>query len=65
VIKSAVLKFENGKALTIKAENQGEKNVYVKRVTLNGRRLDRPHITHAELMVGGTLIFEMDNEPRR
>jgi putative alpha-1,2-mannosidase len=59
VVKSAVLKLENGRTLTIRADGQHEKNVYVKSVTLNGRRLDRRYLTHAEIVGGGTLVFEM------
>lgn len=65
VVKTAVVRLENGRTLTIRAEGQSEKNVYVRRITMNGKRLDRRYITHAELMNGGTLVFEMDNEPAR
>jgi len=59
VIKTATLKFENGRMLSIEARNQSEKNVYVTRVTLNGRRLDRRYITYSELTAGGTLVLQM------
>ena len=65
VVKSAVVRFENGKTLNILAEGQTEKNVYVSSVTLNGRRLDRRYITHAELMEGGRLVFRMSSTPTR
>ena len=61
VVKTAVIKLENGKTLAIEARNQSAKNVYVKHVTLNGRRIDRRHITHGELMNGGSLVFQMDD----
>ena len=62
VVKTAVIKLENGRTLTIRAENQSEKNVYVKSVTVNGRRLDRRYLTHSELMSGGTIVFQMTSE---
>jgi predicted alpha-1,2-mannosidase len=62
VVKSAVIKFENGRTLTIRAEGQSERNVYVKSVTLNGKRIERHYITHAELLTGGSLVFQMDDE---
>jgi predicted alpha-1,2-mannosidase len=65
VVKTAVVKLENGRTLTIRAEDQSEKNVYVKRVTLNGKRLDRRYITHTELTNGGSLIFHMDDSPAK
>jgi putative alpha-1,2-mannosidase len=64
-VKTAVIKLENGRTLTIKAENQSEKNVYVKSVTLNGKRIDRRSITFSELTGGGTLVFQMDDKPNR
>jgi predicted alpha-1,2-mannosidase len=65
VIKNAVLKLENGRTLTIDAVNQSDKNVYVEKVTLNGRVLNRTYITHAEIMGGGKLVFNMSDKPRR
>ena len=61
-IKTATLKLENGRTLTIRADNQSDRNVYVQHVTINGRRLNRRYITYAELMNGGTIIFQMSGE---
>ncbi len=63
-IKTAVMRFENGRTLAIEAVNQSEKNVYVDRVELNGRRLDRTFIRHAELVGGGKLRFFMSATPK-
>lgn len=65
LVKNAVIRLENGRTLTIEAKDQSEKNVYVKRATLNGKRIDRRYITHAELMGGGILVFQMDDEPAK
>lgn len=65
LVKNAVIRLENGRTLTIEAKDQSEKNVYVKRATLNGKRIDRRYITHAELMGGGALVFQMDDEPAK
>ena len=65
VVKTAVIRFENGKTLSIEARDQSEKNVYVKRVVLNGKPINRRYITYAELMNGGTLLFQMDDEPSK
>lgn len=40
VVKTATLKLENGKTLTIEAVNQSDKNVYVESVSVNGQKLD-------------------------
>ncbi|HEX6124738.1 MAG TPA: GH92 family glycosyl hydrolase [Pyrinomonadaceae bacterium] len=65
VVKSAVIKLENGKSLTIRADGQSDQSVYVKSVTVNGKRLDRRYLTHSEIMNGGTIVFQMSREPSR
>ncbi|NBP71200.1 MAG: glycoside hydrolase family 92 protein, partial [Cytophagia bacterium] len=65
LVKEATLQFENGKTLNIKALNQSNKNVYVKSVMLNGKKLEGNFITHNALMSGGTLVFQMSNRPSK
>lgn len=64
-IKTAVLKLENGKTLTIEAKDQSEKNVYVRNVVVNGRALNRNYLTFSEVTNGGKIVFEMDDKPLR
>ena len=59
LVKEASLELENGKTFTVTTVNQGPLNVYVKKVELNGRKLDRYYITHDEIMQGGRLVFYM------
>jgi len=58
-IGAATLRLENGRVFRIDARNQKAKNVYVSKVTLNGKPLDRLYITHREIMAGGDLVFYM------
>jgi predicted alpha-1,2-mannosidase len=58
-IRSAVLQLENGKKFTIEVQDQSDKNVYVRKMVLNGQPLTRRYITHAEIMNGGKLVFYM------
>ena len=44
---------------TIRANNLSTANKRVKSVTLNGKLLTRPVIRHADILAGGTLVFEM------
>lgn len=62
LIKTATLRFENGRTLTIEAANQSDKNVYVSSVTVNGRRLNRRYLTHAEITNGGKIVFQMSDK---
>ncbi len=58
-VDGAVIQLENGKTFTIEAKDQGPKNVYTRKVTLNGQPLTRRYITHEEIMNGGNLVFYM------
>jgi len=61
-IDAATLTLENGNTFIIKAINQSDKNVYVQKVLLNGKPLDRRYITHSEIMNGGELTFYMSSK---
>ncbi|MHA4809151.1 GH92 family glycosyl hydrolase [Flavitalea flava] len=58
-INAATLELENGNIFRIEARDQSEKNVYVKRIILNGQPLNRRTITHQEIMNGGKMVFYM------
>lgn len=63
-IKTAALKLESGKTLQIEAVNQSDKNVYVEKVELNGKPVNRTYITHSEIMNGGKLTFYMSEKAK-
>ena len=65
LVKKATLRFESGNTLVISAKNQNLKNVYVTKVTLNGRQIDGFKITHQQLTAGGNLVFEMSAKPEK
>ncbi|WP_071892090.1 GH92 family glycosyl hydrolase [Flavisolibacter tropicus] len=62
-VSQATIKLENGKTFSIQAINQSEKNVYVEKVLLNGKPLNRTYLTHTDLMNGGSLVFYMSPSP--
>ncbi|HRH46226.1 MAG TPA: GH92 family glycosyl hydrolase, partial [Pyrinomonadaceae bacterium] len=64
-IKTAVLKFESGKTLTIEAKNQSQKNVYVEKILVNGKEINRQYLTHAEIVNGGKITFFMSEKPKK
>jgi predicted alpha-1,2-mannosidase len=63
LVKSAKINLENGKTITIHVKNQCEKNVYVKKVSLNGQPLVDLKLSYDVIKNGGTLQFEMTNKP--
>jgi predicted alpha-1,2-mannosidase len=48
-----------GGTFTVKAVNNSAEHKHIASATLNGKKLNRNYITHAELMAGGTLTFTM------
>ncbi|PSL49848.1 putative alpha-1,2-mannosidase [Chitinophaga niastensis] len=64
-IDKATMQLENGKTFVVDVKNQGDKNVYVQKVLLNGSPLNRLYITHEDIMNGGTLTFYMSAKPKK
>lgn len=63
-VNAAAIHLENAKTFSIIAKNQSDKNVYVEKIELNGKPLNRLYITHKEIMNGGKLVFYMSpNHP--
>lgn len=60
----AVVHLKGGD-LVIRAVGEPGENVYVRSVTLNGRRLEEPWFRHGEIASGGELVFEMSAAPNR
>lgn len=53
------------KLFTIIANHLSEANKYIQKVTLDGKNIAHPFITHAEITGGKKLIFEMGPEPNK
>jgi len=64
-VKEASIQLENGKTFTVEAINQSDKNVYVQKVTLNGQPVTKNAISHADIMNGGRLVFQMGAKPKK
>ncbi len=62
-VVDATINLENGKTFSIKTKNQSDKNVYVKKVLLNGKPLNERYVTYQQIMEGGTLEFQMAGKP--
>jgi putative alpha-1,2-mannosidase len=65
LLPEAVIKLPNGKKLTIIANNVSDKNCYIQKLSLNGKEILKPFITHEQLLEGGELVFEMSNVPNK
>jgi predicted alpha-1,2-mannosidase len=58
-------RYYKGGEFVIRANNVSKENRYVQSVTLNGEPLDKPWITHEDIVNGGVLVFEMGSKPNK
>nr|WP_238567986.1 GH92 family glycosyl hydrolase [Flavobacterium sp. ASV13] len=65
LVKNAVFNLENGKKFEVETVNQSDKNVFVSKVLLNGKPLDRPFLKHTDVMNGGKITFYMSSKPNK
>ena len=63
LVKKATLHLENGKQLNINTVNQAKENVYVQKVVVNGKDIDRNYLLNSEIINGGEIVFHMANTP--
>ena len=75
LVTKATIHLENGKTFTIKTKNQSKRNVYVKKVAINGGLqhagrtsagtiADGHTLYHDEILNGGEMLFFMDGRHR-
>lgn len=62
-ITNAIMNLDNGNTFEVSAKNQSSKNVYVDKVELNGNLLNRPFLSHKDILAGGKLTFYMTDKP--
>lgn len=57
--------MEDGKKFVVEADNNSKHNVYVQSVSLNGKALTKNYITYKDIVNGGTIKYEMGNQPNK
>lgn len=65
LVKKAIFNLENGKKFEVETINQSDKNVFVSKVILNGKQLDKPFLKHADIINGGKITFYMSAKPNK
>ena len=63
LFKKATVHFENGKALEIKAPQNGCTNLYIKDMKVNGAEYSKNYVTHSLLQNGGVVDCVMSDTP--
>lgn len=61
----ATIHLGHGKDFVIVAKHNSDKNIYIQSATLNGRPLNRPWFSHADIANGGHLEFIMGDQPNK
>jgi predicted alpha-1,2-mannosidase len=59
------IKLQNGKQFTVVANKASVVNKYIQSAKLDGKVLNTPWFTHAQLMAGGKLELEMGPKPNK
>jgi len=63
LFKQVKLNLPHGKTFVINAPNNSSKNVYIEAAELNRTNFTRSFIKHNEIVSGGVLNFNMNNQP--
>lgn len=62
-VKQAVLRLENGNTFEVICQNQNAENIYIQKISLNGKEHRNSYLSHSTIMEGGELIFTMGKKP--
>lgn len=65
LVKEAIVQLENGKNFIVRTKHASAENVYVKSIRLNGLPYRKAYITHADILGGGEIEFEMCIRPNK
>jgi predicted alpha-1,2-mannosidase len=57
------IRLENGSSFVLIAPERNDSTVYIKSAILNGVLLEHPFVSHADIVNGGKLYFEMSKGP--
>lgn len=61
VVDKAVIRLNNGRKFTIRVQNNSNKNIYVKSVSLNGKQIQDNDLDYNDILNGGEMQFNMSN----
>ena len=64
-LEKATINLENGRRFTVVAHGVSDRNIYIRKIMLNGKPYNRNYITHSDILNGGILEFTMGPEPQK
>ncbi len=56
--------YFKGKQFVIETVQNSAENLYLKEIVLNGKKLDRPFLSFADVAKGGRLVLQMSSSPK-
>jgi len=65
LFKKVTLHLENGKQVTITADNNRSENRYIASMQINGKNYTKNYLNHADLMQGTAIRFSMSPTPNK
>lgn len=65
VFEKSTIKLTNGKKFTILAKGASKTNKYIQKALINGKEINKPFITHEQIMSGATLELILGDLPNK
>ncbi len=65
LFKQAKLHLENGKTVTIEANNNSKENCYIRSMKVNGKNYTHNYLTHEQLLNGANIRYVMSGTPNK
>lgn len=63
--KRIIVNMESGKRLEINAPDYSKENIYIQKITLNGKEYHSNTLNHFDLVKGAKIDFEMGSQPKK
>jgi putative alpha-1,2-mannosidase len=63
--ESVTMQLPNGKTFSVIAKHCSRRNKYIQSARLNGKPLNKPFISHADIVRGGKLQLVMGERPNK
>ncbi|WP_111307272.1 GH92 family glycosyl hydrolase [Confluentibacter sediminis] len=64
-LKNVRINLSNGKTFEVLTHNRGNKNIYIQKIILNGKRYRKNFIIHKDIVLGGKIEFFMGPKPNK
>ncbi|MCD8073205.1 MAG: glycoside hydrolase family 92 protein, partial [Alistipes sp.] len=63
IVDGATVDVGGGRKFNISTRNQGRENIYIEKITLDGKEYKQNHIDFKDIQAGGELVYHMTSRP--